>query len=399
MICVGIDVASFKHDVCIMSTEGTIFGKKFQIKNSRDEYEKLLSKINQAKKFFNDSSVCIGIESTGVYSSTIINYFYKFTDFKVIFINPVLTNMYQHSQKVHYAKTDSIDAEGICNYLIDNGTKLLAYTQSSYHSLQLKSLYRKIVKLNKDISKAKNELTGLIHAIFPEFLQVFPKIRGNTVYYLLKEYSTPNAYKGKHAETIFKLIHKKRNGRVKIESIQKLISLAKESIGVYNSSDKMLIRQLAESLLLFENQKKELNDEIADLVKRYNPRLLTMPGVGTNTAAGIIGEIGNIHRFKNADALLAYAGLNPLVYQSGNYEAKNTKISKKGSPYLRNALTMVARIIYMHDETFAKYYEKKRNEGKSYNTAISHVRKKVVRVIYTLLKSDKEYRSQEEKQI
>lgn len=155
MIYVGIDVASEKHDACIMNEQGEIYGKKFQITNSKDEYKKLHSKINEAKKLFKDSNVRIGIESTGVYSSTILNYFSNVEHTEVIFINPVLTNMFQLSQAVHYAKTDSIDAEGICNYLQDKRKKLLTYTPPSYQSLQLKSLYREMIKLNKLITETK----------------------------------------------------------------------------------------------------------------------------------------------------------------------------------------------------------------------------------------------------
>ena len=140
MIYVGIDVASNKHDICIMSSDGEIYGKKFQIAISKDEYKKLLSKIEEAKKLFKDSNVCIGIESTGVYSSTILNYFSKLKEAKVIFINPVLTSMFQLSESVHYVKTDSIDAEGICNYLIDKKNKLYTYTPISYQIQKIKSL-------------------------------------------------------------------------------------------------------------------------------------------------------------------------------------------------------------------------------------------------------------------
>ncbi len=147
--------------------------------------KKLLSVINKAKKFFKDSNVRIGIESTGVYSSTILNYFSQFKEIEVIFINPVLTNMLQLSQSVHYAKTDAIDAEGICNYLQDNRKKLLTYTPPSYQSLQLKSLYREM------ITQSKNRLTGIIHIVFHEFLSVFHKIDEKFVYTLLKEYPTP----------------------------------------------------------------------------------------------------------------------------------------------------------------------------------------------------------------
>lgn len=106
MIYVEIDVASKKHDVCIMSEEGEAFGKPFQMKNSLDEYKKILNKIKETKKLFKDSNMRIGIESTGVYSSTLVNYFSNCDSIEVIYINPILTNMFQHSESIHYAKTD-----------------------------------------------------------------------------------------------------------------------------------------------------------------------------------------------------------------------------------------------------------------------------------------------------
>ena len=393
MIYVGIDVASEKHDVCIMSEEGKIFGKKFQIKNTKDEYKKLLSKINEAKKFFKDSKIRIGIESTGVYSSTILNYFSKFEHIEVIFINPVLTNMFQLSQTVHYAKTDSIDAEGICNYLQDKRKKLFTYTAPSYQSLQLKSLYREMIKMNKLITQSKNRLSGIIHVVFPEFFSVFPKTNGKLVYSLLREYPTPSCYKGKHFDTIYAFACKEAKGHVNKEDIENLISHSKESVGIYNHSDALLIKQLSSLILLLEEQKKELIKEMVSIIKEHFPNILSIPGIGGNIAAGIIGEIGEISNFHNADSLLAFAGLNPIVYESGKYSAKHTGISKKGSSYLRNALTMAARAIINNDEVFKQYYLKKREEGKSYSTAICHVRKKLVRVIHSILKNDIEYKS------
>ena len=390
MIYVGIDVASGKHDVCIMSEEGKIF-TKIQIKNTKDEYKKLLSKINEAKKLFKDSKVRIGIESTGVYSSTILNYFSKFEHIEVIFINPVLTNMFQLSQTVHYAKTDSIDAEGICNYLLDKRKKLFTYTPPSYQSLQLKSLYREMIKINKLITQSKNRLSGIIHIVFPEFLSVYPKINGKLVYSLLRDYPTPDFFKGRHLDTIYNYAYKEAKGHINKDVIEKLILYSKESIGVYNHSDALLIKQLSSLLIMIEYQKKELIFEMVSIIKEHFPKILTIPGIGGNTAAGIIGEIGEISNFHTADSLLAFAGLNPLVYESGKYCAKHTRISKKGSSYLRNALTMVARTIIINDNAFKQYYLKKREEGKSYNTAICHVRKKLVRLIHSILKNDTEY--------
>ncbi len=393
MIYVGIDTASEKHDICIMSKDGEIYNKKFQIRNSKDEYKKLLNSINEAKKLFKDSKVCIGIESTGVYSSTLLNYLSRIENLEIIFINPVLTNMFQLSEKVHYAKTDSIDSEGICNYLQDKKKKLFTYTPPSYQILQIKSLYREMINLNKQINKSINRLTGLIHIVFPEFLTVFKKVKGLLVLSLLSEYPTPNLLKGKHLSSLIEFSKNVSKGHFKREQINKLLELSKKSIGCYTSSDSLLIKQLATTILLYERHKQEILNQLVILVRDANPNILTIPGIGVNIAAGIIGEIGDINNFRNADSLTAYAGLNPKVYQSGKYEAKHTKISKKGSPYLRNAIMMASRTIVKHNQTFKSYFEKKRVEGKSYNCSIGHVSKKLIRVVFSILKNNTEFKS------
>lgn len=391
MIYVGIDVASNKHDVCIMSEDRKIYGKKFQIGISKDEYKKLLNRIEDAKKLFKDSNVRIGIESTGVYSSTILNYFANINSCEVIFINPVLTSMFQLSESVHYAKTDSIDAEGICNYLIDKKNKLYTYTPPSYQIQKIKSLYRELIKLNKSINQISNRLTGLIHVTFPEFLKVFPKIKRKVVLSLLCSYPTPDAYKGKRLNTILKFGKEQSKGHFYSHQVEKLLEYSKNTVGVYCSSDALLIRQLSQTLLLFNEQKEEIIKELVKLVKDTCPILLTIPGVGANTAAGIIGEIGDITNFRNADSLLSFAGLDPIVYESGKFKAKSTPITKHGSSYLRNALIQISRIIIKHDNTFKNYFHKKLNEGKSYNCAIGHVSKKLVRVTFSILKNNKEF--------
>ena len=391
MIYVGIDVASNKHDICIMSNDGEIYGKKFQIKISKDEYKKLLNKIDDAKKLFKDSNVCIGIESTGVYSSTILNYFSNLKNIKVIFINPVLTSMFQLSESVHYAKTDSIDAEGICNYLIDKKNKLYTYTPVSYQIQKIKSLYRELIKLNKSINQISNRLTGLIHIVFPEFLKIFRKIKGKLPLSLLNSFPTPDAYKGKRLSTILEFGKKISKGHFYNSQVEQLLEYSKNTVGIFCSSDSLLIRQLSQTLLLFIEQKKEIVDELVLLTKEECPNLLTIPGIGANIASGIIGEIGNISNFKNTDSLLAYAGLDPKVYESGKFKAKSTPITKHGSSYLRNALIQASRIIVKHDSTFKNYFHKKIDESKSYNCSIGHVSKKLVRVIFSILKNNKEF--------
>lgn len=392
MIYVGIDVASNKHDVCIMSEEGKIFGKIFQIQNSQDEYKKLLNKIKDAKKLFKDSNVRIGIESTGVYSSAIANYFSNCDAIEVIFINPILTNMFQHSELVHYAKTDKIDAEGICNFLQQKKKKLYTYTPPSYHIQEAKSLGRELNNINKSLNRQINRLTSLLHVVFPEFFQLFPKIKGKLCLSLLETFPTPKDYLNKRASTIFNLGFKAAKGHFSQYQADTLLNLAKHSIGCCSATDAIIIKQLTQLIKLLTEQKIELIKRMSALVKEHCPILLSVPGIGGNIACTLYGEIGDISNFHNADALVAFSGVNPLVYESGKFKAKNTIISKKGSAYLRNALIQASRIIARVDPTFRNYFDKKKAEGKCYNSCINHIAKKLVRVLHHLLKNNCDYK-------
>lgn len=389
MICVGIDTASDKHDVCIMNKEGEIFKRIFTIHNNKTEYKKLFNEIEYAKKFWNDSKVCIGIESTGVYSETLVNYLSKIEAYEIIYINPILTNMFQHSELIHYAKTDKIDAKGICTFLSDKRKRLYTYTPPSYTILEMRSLGREINHLNKQINKTVNRLTGMLHVVFPEFFQVFDKVKGSTCLEYLRLFPTPDMIVRKHS---LNDVYKKLDGRGrKIENLNNLIQFAKETIGHSTKSDAIAISFLASQLQLYYSQKEALIDRMDILVTENAMNLTQIPGIGAITACTIMGEIGDISNFRRADSLVAYAGINPMVYQSGKYEAKGLSMSKKGSSYLRNAIILVSRLIIQYDEKFKTYYEKKRAEGKSYNVAIGHVSNKLTRVIYHILKYNEPY--------
>ena len=389
MICVGIDTASDKHDVCIMNQEGEIFKRIFTIHNNKTEYKKLFNEIESAKKFRNDSKVCIGIESTGVYSETLVNYLSKIEAYEIIYINPILTNMFQHSEIIHYAKTDKIDAKGICIFLSDKRKRLYTYTPPSYTILEMRSLGREINHLNKQINKTVNRLTGMLHVVFPEFFQVFGKVKGSTCLEYLRLYPTPDMIVKKHS---LNDVYKKLDSRGrKIENLNNLIHFAKETIGHSTKSDAIAISFLASQLQLSYSQKEALIDRMDILATENAMNLTRIPGIGAITACTIMGEIGDISNFRGADSLVAYAGINPMVYQSGKYEAKGLSMSKKGSSYLRNAIILVSRLIIQYDEKFKTYYEKKRAEGKSYNVAIGHVSNKLTRVIYHILKYNEPY--------
>jgi transposase len=389
MIYVGIDVASTKHDIVILNGLGEIFKKAFSIKNDLDGYKKLLSEISSAKEFFNDLNVRIGLESTGHYSRNILH-FLILARFEVMFINPLLTNMDRKASSVRKTKTDSIDAKAICMFLIRNQNDFKPYTLSSYHIDELKTLVRQRKSLNKQINKAMNLLHAYIIQAFPEYYKIFKKINSKASMEVLNRYASLSEFKRVRLETLKELIRKSSKGHHGLTEAQMLKELTSYSIGIDSSALSISIKQTIKQIIMLKDQIQDIEKEIMHHIDESHTTLLSVPGVGYTTGAIILAEIGDIHRFKTDDQLLAYAGLDPSVYQSGNFEG-SYRISKRGSSILRFAIYHVAQAAVKFDPVFKAYYLKKKSEGKRHRVIIGHVTKKILRVIRSILKNNSTY--------
>lgn len=389
MIYVGIDIASEKHDFFMIQAEtGITFSKSsITIKNSDDGYKKLHESISAFCGVTGDSQIRIGLESTGIYHTNIINFLLS-QNYQVMMINPILTNMARKASKIHCPKNDNLDSQTICKYMIDNSDKFSPYTLSLYHNEALKSLSRKRFYIAQDLRKTKLAVNSLVQQIFPEFKSFFSNIYGDSAIAILKEYRTPKNLAKAHTKKVASFIH----GRCKCTAEQ-LIAAAKASVGI---SEPHLAFQLTDAIEEMEHIQKRIKSydaQIKEYVDLLCPNLLSIPGVGYTTAGLIAGEIRDIGRFHSAESLISYSGVDVTVYESGKYKAKHLMMSKKGSKYLRYALFQVARIIWQHDPVFQAYYNKKKAEGKHYYVILGHIQKKLCRVIYSILKSGSLYSS------
>ena len=350
MILVGIDVASNKHDIFIMNALGEVFNKHFTIDNTRQGYKKLLEQISLAKEFFKDSNVRIGLESTGHYSRNILH-FLILEGYDVMFINPLLTNMDRKASSVRKTKTDSIDAKAICMFLIRNQNDFKPYTLSSYHIDELKILVRQRKSLKKQLNQITNQLHAFLDQAFPEYHTVFKNILSNASLTLLSSYASLSELKRVRVNTLSELLKKASKGRHGLAKVELIKTLVKDSIGIDSASLSLSIKQSVQTIRTIESQIDQINQLLEHHITESKTTLLSIPGVGTQTGAIILAEIGDINRFKSDDALLAYAGLDPSVYQSGNYEG-NFKISKRGSSILRWAIFQAAKVAVIHDPVF-----------------------------------------------
>ena len=228
--------------------------------------------------------------------------------------------------------------------------------------------------------------------VFPE-LQYFFKsgLHQNSVYALLKEAPTPTAIASMHMTHLAHLLEVASHGHFGKEKARELRVLAQKSVGVNDSSLSIQITHTIEQIELLDSQLLHTELEMANLVTCLHSVLMTIPGIGFVNGGIILGEIGDIHRFSEPKKLLAFAGLDPSVHQSGNFQAQRTRMSKRGSKVLRYALMNAAHNVVKNNATFKAYYDAKRAEGRSHYNALGHCAGKLVRVIWKMLTDEVEF--------
>lgn len=389
MFLLGIDIAKLNHVAsCIDSSTNEVIFSNFKFKNDFKGFSALLDKI----KSLDVKNLIIGLESTSHYGENLINFLFK-QHFKVALINPLQTS-HLRKANIRDAKNDRLDSLNIARSLIFG--KLNFVSEKNIDCFSLKKLTRFRSNLIKQRSKAKIQLTSLLDLLFPELQYLFKsKIHSKTIYTLLKKYPSAEEIAALKDDEISNLLYASSKGHFKREKSIELKSLAKTTVGIKDISISLHVIQLIELIELYDRQIKDIVTKITDTVDKLDTKLLSVPGINIIACAIILGETNNFDNFSNATKLLAFAGLDPKIRQSGNFSATSCRMSKKGSPYLRYALIFTAWNTVRHSEKFNKYYCLKRSQSKSHYNALGHVAHKLVRVIFTLIKKDISY--QEEK--
>ena len=386
MIYVGIDVAKDKHDCFAMNSDGEILIENFSFKNNSDGFNLFFHSISQ----FNESSenIKVGLEATGHYSNNILN-FLTSKGFNVFVINPLQTNLFRKGQSLRKTKTDKLDARFIATMLISDNLK--PYSNLSYHISELKSLVRHRFRLVEERSKFKVSLSRLITIIFPELEKIVWSISQNSVLYLLYELPSVKDISECNLKHLTCLLEKYSKGKYSKDKAIQIRELSRKSIGTISRSLSFELRQVIQTILFLQSQIDDIDKELKSLIGKLNSPIMSIPGISYVTAAYILAEIGDINNFDSPAKLQAFAGLDPSTYQSGKFTASNSKMVKRGSKYLRWALLTATRLVCMRDKTFNDYKNKKIAEGKHYFVALSHTSKKLIRVIYYLLKTNQSY--------
>ena len=378
----GIDVASEKHNCCIIDEKEHVLSE-FSFSNNHAGFDLLL-------QFLNHPSIPkgikkhIGLEATGVYGENLTE-FLRRNGYEVTTFNPLSVKKQLTATTLRKTKTDKSDAKFLAVMLARGNYEPDA--PILYHISELKSLSRRRFLLVKKRSGAKNFAKALIAKLFPEYQGVFTDTFGVSSMSILTKYPSASAIAACRPSTLAKLLEVSSRGRFGLEKAKDIIALAKQSVGKYSSADALSLGMALEEIEFFSRQIERIEHEIHLIFKEHPSPILTIPGIGEVVGAMIVSEIGNIRRFSNPNKLLAFAGLEPSIYQSGKFTPSSGSMVKRGSPYLRWALLWAARLVPRYSVTFGQYFDKKSSEGKHYNVTSSHIAKKLVRVIFSLEKN------------
>ena len=385
MIYVGIDIAKPNHFVSAISSEGEILIEPFKFTNDADDFHMLASKLDS----FDKARTIIGLESTAHYGSNLVLYLVAEL-YKVCILNPIKTSQLRKNN-IRKTKTDKVDTYVIAKTLMmQNDLRFVSFYDLDM--MDLKALGRFRQKTIKQRTRLKIQLTTYVDQVFPEIQYFFKSgLHQNSVYVLLKEAPSPNEIAFMHMTHLANLLKVNSHGHFTKEQVKELRVLAQKSVGANDSAISIQITQTIQQIELLDSPLDKIEAEMTNIMNFNDSVIMTIPSIGYINVGMILGEIGDIHRFFNQNKLLAFVGLDPSVYQSGNFQAKTTRMSKRGSRVLRYALVNAVWNVARNNTTFKAYYDSKRAEGRSHYNALGHCAGKLVRVIWKMLTDKVEF--------
>ena len=387
MIFVGIDIAKDKHDCFITNNDGEVLFKSFTITNNLNGFDELYQKIESVME--DVSKVKVGLEATGHYSYNLLGYLLD-KGLPTYVINPLHTNLYRKSLSLRQTKTDKVDAHTIASMLMSD-VNLKSYSDTSYHNEELKSLTRYRFDKVKERAKLKTSISRLVCILFPEIEKLVPTLHQNSVYELLYEFPGAKHVANAHLTRLSNLVETASKGHYTKDTAITFREAARTSIGSNMPAKSLELKHTIKLIRELDAEIEEIENEIKIIMDEINSPILSIPGISYRMGAMIIAEIGDFSKFDSPDKILAFAGMSPSTYQSGQLDNCYARMEKRGSRYLRYALYNATAYVCLWDPTFKAYLAKKRSEGKHYYVALSHATKKLIRVIYQLESSGQQY--------
>lgn len=385
MLFVGIDIAKRNHEASVIAQDGRVVRKAMRFANSQAGYNKFMDMVRGLSE-----PVVFGMEATGHYWLTLYTHL-RNDGYTVHVINPIQSDALR-GMYIRKTKTDSIDSVIIADVI-----RFGRYCETSVEpgDLQaMRELCRQRFYIIDMASDLKRKVIALLDHVFPEYEKLFSDTFGVSSMELLSQYTTPEEMLSVSSQQLAEMLEKASRGRLGAEKAVEIQDAAKNSFGIVMASGSfsLIIRQYIEQIRSLESSVDIFDTEIARLLSGFDMQLTTITGIGPTLAAVILSEIGgDIRRFSSSAKLAAYAGIDPTVKQSGDFSGTRMKMSKRGSPYLRRAIWLASTVAAFKDPAIHALYERKRAEGKDHMTVIGHICRKMISIIFAVLRDNTPY--------
>ena len=385
MLFVGIDIAKRNHEASVIAQDGRVVRKAVRFANSQAGYNKFMDMVRSLSE-----PVVFGMEATGHYWLTLYTHL-RNDGYTVHVINPIQSDALR-GMYIRKTKTDSVDSVIIADVI-----RFGRYCETSVEpgDLQaMRELCRQRFYIIDMASDLKRKVIALLDQVFPEYEKLFSDTFGVSSMELLSQYTTPEEMLSVSSQQLAEVLEKASRGRLGAEKAVEIQDAAQNSFGIVMASGSfsLIIRQYIEQIRSLESSVDIFDTEIARLLSGFDTQLTTITGIGPTLAAVILSEIGgDIRRFSSSAKLAAYAGVDPTVKQSGDFSGTRMKMSKRGSPYLRRAIWLASTVAAFKDSAIHALYERKRAEGKDHMTVIGHICRKMISIIFAVLRDNTPY--------
>lgn len=381
---IGIDIGKFNHCAAVITNYGEVKVDSFFFTNDQSGFKKLYESIKPYVK----AKHLIGMEDTGHYADN-LRMFLLNKELSVAMINPVSTDAFRKAQ-MKTTKTDKQDALFIAQ-VIQNPSLYRLVKKSDFDYHEIRELTRYHHNMQESCTRYKDQLQKDIDKVFPEFNSLFSGKYGPIYMAILLEFQSANIIAKTDVRSLRKVLKPKGKGRTVPFTADQLKSLARSSVGQPDAILEMEIKHLVEMIQMIHKDIDEVDKKIEEFSRNLNSPILAIPGISHFSGTSIISELGDINCFSSVAKVIRFAGVNPIVYQSGQYNAQMTRISKKGSKYLRKTLYQIIQPVIQNNPVFNAYYIKKIEQGKSHRCAQGHCVRKLLRIIYHLLKTGEQF--------
>lgn len=375
---VGIDIGSEKHVVAIVGDSGEVLAKPTSVSEDAGGYERLFGLLDEAE------GALVAMEATGHYWKNLFAALAA-RGFEIALLNPVRTRRFA-SEDLERTKTDAIDALGIARFALQKRPAVTRLPDAATE--ELRELVRHRDRLVQDFGDRTRQLHRLVDLGFPEFTRHVRSLDSMLATAILHEYPTAEAYVG----LPWKKLAKFRYDGVHIvgdDLAKAIIEAAKVSVGRHHGlAYRIQVQHACEDMDLLRRRIKQLDSNIETKLGEHEvgSLLTTIDGIGTQTAAKLVAELGDPATFRGPEALAAYVGVVPALRQSGKRSPTRAGLTNIGNARLRTALWMPTLTAVSRNPWLKAHYDRMRARGKLPKVALIACMRKLLHAVYSVAK-------------